>query len=220
MSRPTRAALLATSALIGALALTACGNDDGSMEGMDHGSTESSTPAESASPTESAESPALDPDANANDADVMFAQGMIPHHEQAIEMVDIALANPSITPEVAELAEQIKAAQTPEIDTLNGWLQTWGVDSSQMDHGSMDHGGMMTEQDLADLEAAEGPAVNLMFLDQMIVHHEGAVAMAQDEVDNGQNPDALALAQQIIDTQQAEIDTMQQQLANFTDANA
>lgn len=217
MSSTTRAASLAATALIAAVALTACSNDENTMEGMDHGSTQ-----ESSTPTESTDSTSADPAADFNDADVMFAQMMIPHHEQAIEMADILLANPSAGSEVVELAEQIKQAQAPEIETLNTWLTAWGADAEgQMDHGDMGHGdGMMTEEDLTQLAEAEGPSLDLLFLDQMLMHHKGAVDMAQDEVDNGQNPDAVALAQQIIETQEAEIATMEQQLANLTDANA
>lgn len=215
MSRPTRAAILTVTALITAGALSACSNDQGEMEGMDHSSStqESSTPADGTD-TEAA--------ADFNDADVMFAQMMIPHHEQAIEMSDILLANPAAAPEVIELAEQIKQAQAPEIETLNSWLTAWGVDAgSEMDHGAMGHGdGMMTEEDLAQLAEAEDESVNLLFLDQMLMHHQGAVTMAQDQVDNGQNADAIALAEDIIQTQEAEIVTMQQQLADLTDALA
>lgn len=200
MARPTRAAILATGALLGALTLAACSNDDdpGDMEGMDHGTDQSSTSADA------------DPEADFNEADVMFAQMMIPHHEQAIEMSDIVLANPDVSPEVADLAQQIKDAQEPEIETLTSWLTEWGSDpAEEMDHGDMStDSGMMSEEDLANLESATGAEVNRLFLEQMIMHHEGAVAMAQDQVDNGQNPDAVALAEDIVTTQEAEIATM------------
>lgn len=203
MTRPTRAAILASAALLSALTLTACSNDDsGDMEGMDHGNDQSSTTA----------------DADFNDADVMFAQMMLPHHEQAIEMSDILLANEAAMPEVADLAQQIKDAQGPEIDTLNSWLTEWGADPTggEMDHGDMGDSGMMSEEDLANLEAA-GPEVNRIFLEQMIMHHEGAIAMAQDQVDNGQDPDAIALAEDIITTQEAEITTMSSMLGTLND---
>ena len=213
MARPTRAAILATSALLGALTLAACSNDNdpGDMDGMDHGS-EQSTSAEAADPT-----------AEVNDADVMFAQMMIPHHEQAIEMSDIVLANPDVMPEVADLAQQIKDAQEPEIQTLTGWLTQWGEDPAEggMDHGDMGHdSGMMTEEDLANLEAASGQEVNRLFLEQMIMHHEGAVAMAQDQIDNGQNPDAITLAEDIIATQEEEIATMAGLMGTLNDMSS
>ena len=217
MARPTRATFLAASVLLGALALSACGNgngngnDPGSMEGMDHGDSQSTTSTEP------------DPAADFNDADVMFAQMMIPHHEQAIEMSDIVLAHPDVMPEVSDLAQQIKDAQQPEIETLNGWLAEWGAEPAEgeMDHGSMGHdSGMMSEEDLAALEAASGDELNRLFLEQMTMHHEGAVAMAQDQVDNGQNPDAIALAEEIITTQEEEITTMAVILGTLNEMNS
>lgn len=200
--RPTRAAILAAGALLGALTLAACSNDDpDETEGMDHTTDQSSTSAES---SETA--------ADFNDADVMFAQMMIPHHQQAIEMSEIVLASEGLMPEVADLAQQIMDAQGPEIDTLTIWLTEWGADPAggeEMDHGDMStDSGMMSEEDLANLEAAAGPEVNRLFLEQMIMHHDGAIAMAQDQVSNGQNPEAIALAEEIIATQEEEIATM------------
>ena len=128
-----RTAATAALALTAALVLAGCSagsDDEGSMPGMDHGSSEQT--------------------ADANDADVMFASMMIVHHEQAIEMSDIVLAKEDVNPEVIELAEAIKAAQGPEIDQLQGWLDDWGVDSEEQQMDGMDHGdGMMTEDDLA-----------------------------------------------------------------------
>lgn len=193
-----RTAATAALALSAALVLAGCsaGNDDGSMPGMDHGSSEQA--------------------ADVNDADVMFASMMIVHHEQAIEMSDIVLAKEGVAPEVVELAEEIKAAQGPEIEQLQGWLEDWGVDPEEQQMDGMDHGdGMMTEDDLAALESADGPEASRLFLEQMIVHHEGAVEMAQTQVDDGSNPDAVELAQTIIDAQTAEIQEMQDLLTTL-----
>ncbi len=145
-----------------------------------------------------------------NQADVTFLQGMIPHHEQAIEMSRPAAEN-SQSEQVKDLAEQIQAAQGPEIETMSGWLRDWGVPGSQsgMDHGGMNMGeGMMSPEQMQRLERARGAQFDQMFLTMMIEHHQGAVTMARTELDNGQNPEATQLAQQIIDSQQAEIDTM------------
>ena len=156
----------------------------------------------------------------ATEADEMFVTMMIPHHQQAIDMADILLAKDGADSRVIELAEQIKAAQGPEIDTMLGWLEDWGVDYDPdsmdgMDHGSMGGDGMMSEEDMTLLEDADAAEASRLFLEQMTMHHEGAITMAQEEVDNGQNADAVALAQTIIDTQTAEIATMQELLARL-----
>lgn len=185
--------LVAFVALAGLLA--ACGDDD-DMGGMDHGGDDSSETTEAAAP-----------DADFNDADVEFAQGMIPHHEQAVEMADLADGRAE-SPEVTDLAERIKAAQDPEIEQMTGWLEEWGQEVPEgMDHGGMD--GMMSDDDMTSLEEASGAEFDEMFLTMMIEHHEGAIAMAETELEDGQNADAKELAQTIIDAQQAEIEEMQ-----------
>ncbi|MDQ8706534.1 DUF305 domain-containing protein [Streptomyces sp. LHD-70] len=185
----------------GSLLLAACGNGDG-MDGMDHGSD--STAAAS-------KEPGKDTNASAdfNDADVTFAQGMIPHHQQAIEMSELAETRAS-DPEVKKLAGQIKKAQDPEIKTLQGWLKSWGQ-PTEMDSG-MDHSehggmsGMMSEQDMKDLEAAKGAKFDRAFAEMMIEHHNGAIEMAEDEKKNGKSADAKKMADAIIKGQSAEVD--------------
>ncbi len=179
------------------------------------------------SPTTPAASATSSPAAGAethNDADVMFAQGMIPHHEQAIEMSDMLLAKQGIDPRVVSLANDIKAAQAPEIEQMQGWLSQWGAStttsspSSSMPGHDMSGGetpgtsgghGMMSEQDMAALQNAQGTEASRLFLNQMIEHHQGAITMAQTEIDSGQAPPAITLARSIIDSQQREISTMQ-----------
>ncbi|MGO1410401.1 MULTISPECIES: DUF305 domain-containing protein [unclassified Microbacterium] len=146
----------------------------------------------------------------------MFVTMMIPHHQQAIEMADIVLAKDGLDPAVAELAQQIKDAQGPEMERMLGWLDDWGVeyepdDMGGMDHGSMDDSGdgMMSEEDMATLEEADATQASRIFLEQMIVHHDGAVDMARTALEDGQNQDVLDLAQQVIDDQTAEISIMQ-----------
>ena len=198
-----RTILLATAGLTTSLLLAGCANGAGSgMEGMDHGGSSSSAP-----------SATTEAGATYNDADTSFAMEMVAHHESAIDMSDVLLAKKGIDDRVIELAENIKAAQTPEIETMNSWLEEWGAegDMSGMDHGEM----MMSEEDMAALEAATGTDAARLFLEQMTVHHQGAIDMATTELDQGQNEDALALAQKIIDDQTAEIDTMQQLLGTL-----
>ncbi|KMO67166.1 uncharacterized protein (DUF305 family) [Mycobacterium sp. BK558] len=158
-----------------------------------------------------------DPAAAHNDADVSFASGMVPHHEQAIVMSDIILAKQGIDPRVVELANQIKAAQGPEIATMQKWLTEWGAPVMNHEgHDMSDMGmGMMSDQQLEQLRQAQGVDATRQFLTGMIAHHEGAVRMAQTELDTGKAEDAKKLARDIIDAQQREIATMKQILGSL-----
>src|SRR5690554_4686701 len=156
----TRTITLATGLLAVALTLVGCsptGADSDSAPSDDTGTT-----------------------AEFNDADVDFAAGMAVHHQQAIDMSDMLLEKDGVDERVAALAEDIRAAQGPEIETMNSWLDAWGADSDMggMDHGDMggmdDMGGMMSEDDMAALEQAPGPEASSLFLEQMIKHHQGA----------------------------------------------
>ncbi|WP_448258371.1 DUF305 domain-containing protein [Microbacterium aurum] len=149
------------------------------------------------------------PSAQVNAADEMFVIMMIPHHEQAVEMSDTILGKDGIDDQVQALAQQIKDAQAPEIELMQSWLTNWGMSSSG-DMSGMGHGdGMMSDGDMAALEAADGAEAARLFLEQMIVHHEGAIEMAQTELDAGANEEVIALAQTILEAQAAEIATMQ-----------
>ena len=156
----------------------------------------------------------------ANMADVMFVQMMIPHHEGAIAMSDILLDKSEVDPEISELAEQIKAAQGPEIEQMKQWLDDWGMPSMSDSMDGMDHGGMggmdgmagMSEEDMQALEDANGPEAGDLFLEQMIVHHEGAIEMADDVLADGEHPGVLELAENIIASQTAEIELMRSML--------
>jgi uncharacterized protein (DUF305 family) len=165
--------------------------------------------------------------ADFNDADVTFAQDMIPHHEEAVEMAELAETRAQ-SPEVKDLAKRIKDAQGPEIETMKGWLEEWAGSEADdggmggMDHGSDDgtsddetsEGGMMSEEDMSALEEAEGAEFDEMFLTMMVEHHEGAVEMANTEISEGENEDAIALARDIVEAQEAEIKEMNGLLEN------
>lgn len=155
-----------------------------------------------------------------NDADVDFATAMIPHHAQAISMVDMTTGRPLDEP-VRDLAEQIRTAQTPEIETMSDWLTSWGKDvpATMRDHSHADSGdgmddmgtgmpGMMTAEEMDQLQDASDDAFQRMWLQMMIEHHEGAIAMARTEVGDGSFRDAVALAKQIESAQRDEIDRM------------
>lgn len=182
-----------TLLLAGGLTLASCGDDDGSPGSGDDTSG-----------------------ADFNDADVQFAQDMIPHHEQAVLMAEMAESHAD-SAEVKELAAGIEAAQGPEIQTLTQWLEDWGQDapSGTMDHGDMGHGsssqmpGMMDDEELSDLDDAMGGDWDQMFLTMMIEHHEGAIEMSQTEQADGENADAIALAKKIEADQTAEIAVME-----------
>lgn len=199
MRRSTAALALAATLTLG---LAACGNGDSDSGGHGgHSNNDSSGSAESG--------------ADFNDSDVTFAQQMIPHHEQATEMAALAEGRTQ-NAEVLALAQQIADAQGPEIETMQGFLEDWGAE--EVDHEGMDHesmpgmDGMMSEEDMASLEDSSGAEFDEAFLTMMIEHHEGAIEMAETEQDEGENPEAVALAGQIVEDQTAEIATMQELL--------
>lgn len=146
-----------------------------------------------------------------NDADVAFAQGMIPHHEQAIEMAQLA-EDRAGDPRIADLANRIEAAQAPELGTLQGWLADWDAEPA----GENGHGGhsmgTMSEEDMDALGAASGASFDSSFLELMIEHHTGAVEMAGTELDEGEFADALEMAESIRTGQAEEITEMEQLL--------
>jgi uncharacterized protein (DUF305 family) len=190
MTKKTTTITTAGLAIAAALALTGCATSD-----------TAATP-----DTSSSASAGSSTGAQTNDADVTFVQMMSPHHEQAIEMSDSLLEKTGIRPEVTALATEIKEAQVPEIEQLNAWADQWGVEEmSGMGH---DMDGMMSDSDMQELDAAEGTDAEQLFLNQMIEHHTGAIEMAQTEIDDGQNPDAIAMAEDIVRTQEDEISRM------------
>ncbi|MCZ7379836.1 DUF305 domain-containing protein [Micromonospora sp. WMMC250] len=201
-----RRALLTGVTLSALLASTAACGDDTS--GMDHGSGNSPTVTASASAQAAA---------TANDADVMFAQMMIPHHRQAVEMADLAPTRAN-DPEVKDLAVKIKAAQDPEIVTMTGWLTAWGKPAAAPEGhdmqgmsspGTSAMAGMADDGQMNELKAAKGSEFDKMFAQMMIAHHNGAIEMAKTEQANGGNPEAKALAAQIEADQAAEVQTLQ-----------
>ena len=199
----TRTILAASAALVAALTLASCATTE--VASM-------SEPAASAPATELDEADTTE----FNEADIMFAQMMIPHHLQAVEMSDTLLAKTGISAETMALAEDIKAAQEPEIAQLNGLLVAWGFDemTADDDMAGMDHSsGMMTDEDMTALDAATGPDAERLYLEQMIEHHEGAIDMASPQVIDGKNADAVALAESIESAQQKEISAMKKLLA-------
>ncbi|MFJ2756728.1 DUF305 domain-containing protein [Nocardioides sp. NPDC087217] len=209
--RPLFRATWAAAGLAVLLTLSACGGND------------------------EAEAPQKLSETEHNKADVTFATDMIQHHAQALSMVDLTMDR-NLEPEVQELADSIRAAQSPEIETMSGWLQQWGeeVPSTMRDHvngGHEGHGdgedssmsdsmegmdgdmpGMMSAEDMDALENASDAEFSDMWLTMMIEHHEGAVEMSETEQDEGRFKPAVDLAGTIIESQTAEIDTMEKLL--------
>ena len=212
---------LTAIALVSALALAGCAG--GTEENTDAAASEAAAGSAPAGATSTAEASgsAAEISPEHDDADVMFAQMMIPHHRQAVDMSEILLAKEDVPAEVRDFAQQVIDAQGPEIQRMEAMLSTWGQEptmsesggSGGMDHG--DHGGMsgmMGEEDMQALQDARGTEAARLYLEQMTAHHRGAVEMARDEADNGQNPQAVALAQDVISAQEAEITRMEQLL--------
>ncbi|MDQ3602145.1 MAG: DUF305 domain-containing protein [Actinomycetota bacterium] len=204
MATPARLGALVCGVTL-ALALSACGGEDSS-----NASDSGTPPAAALSASEISQ--------ENNDADVQFTQQMIPHHRQATVMAELA-GDRAESEQVKTLAEEIIAAQQPEIDTMNAMLEKWGEvmsgDGSMggmgMGEGGMETGGMngmMTPQQMTELENASGGEFDRLFLQMMIAHHEGAVEMARAEQADGQNPQAIELAERIDSSQTDEIERM------------
>lgn len=204
-TRTTRALGAVTLTVALTLAASACGDDDGDGDGG--GSSQVSS-------TEH------------NEADVAFAADMLQHHAQALSMVDLTLERP-LDPEVQQLAEQIREAQGPEIETFTDWLTAWGeeVPATMRDHANAGHDmgdmgdamegvdtdmpGMMSAEDMQALQSAPDADFQTRWLEMMVEHHEGAVEMAQAQVEDGRYEPAVTLAEEIAASQSAEIDTME-----------
>ncbi|MGP4089131.1 DUF305 domain-containing protein [Streptomyces sp. KR55] len=182
-----------------ALVLAACGGNSDSSAGHDGHATKS--PSASSAPASQGQH---------NVADVAFAQGMIPHHRQAVEMADLAPSRAE-SAEVKKLAEDIKKAQDPEIKTMSGWLASWGEEvpaGGAMGHSAHGTSGMMTTEEMDQLKNSSGKAFDTAFMEMMIKHHEGAVAMARTEQADGAYEPAKKTAGAIITSQTAEITQM------------
>lgn len=162
---------------------------------------------------------AADAEFNAND--VTFAQGMIPHHQQAVQMSTIALdPERKAGAEVKDLATRIQGAQDPEIQLMTGWLTEWGqpIDAMTgmegMETGDMPGmEGMMSSDEMTVLAAANGPAFDKLWLDMMVRHHQGAVTMSKTAQTDGKAAVVKELAGKIISAQEAEIAEMSKLLA-------
>jgi uncharacterized protein (DUF305 family) len=163
-----------------------------------------------------------------NAADVSFATNMIPHHAQALQMVDLTIGR-TLDPDIAALTEDIRDAQAPEIEIMTGWLTGWGkpIPETPRDHVNADDDtmggmhisgdempGMMSSDELAELDAATDAEFGDMWLTMMIAHHKGAIDMARTEQADGVFQPAIRLAKEIENSQQQEISHMQELLGS------
>ena len=197
---------------IGAIALVGCGADEDPV--VQQPTNEDGQPDDASEDSEAA---------SPNEADVEFTRSMIAHHQQAVEMAALA-DEQAESPDVRRLAEQIEAAQQPEIEMMTDWLETWGEDPA--DDGGMDHGGMgdesasgmgmMSSDEMAALEAATGAEFDRLFLEMMIEHHRGAIEMAEEIQETGSHPDVLKLAAAVVETQETEVVEMERLLSEMT----
>ena len=151
------------------------------------------------------------------DFDLRFLDGMVPHHEGAVVMAQEVLAK-SQRPELKKLANEVIAAQKKEITQMQQWRKEWYPNAGAQLmawHGEMNHMMAMSDAQMSsmrmdmDLGAADAD-FDLRFINAMIPHHEGALVMAQDAIAKSRRSQITKLSQEIIASQQAEIEQMKQ----------
>ncbi|MDY6995313.1 MAG: DUF305 domain-containing protein [Actinomycetota bacterium] len=205
MSSFPRRAVAALAASAVAAVLTACGSPAESAENAQADGPQLEAPVITGEP------------AGYNAADVAFASSMVPHHKQAVELATMAPEHTD-NPAVLAVADQIAATQVPEINILNVFLVQWNENPEIGSGGHAGHGqsmqgsmqGTVDDATLARLESLQGPEFDTLWLESMISHHQGAIQMAEAEVADGENVDAVAMAEMMVSTQQAEIEQMRQ----------
>lgn len=206
MSSPPARAAAALAAVVLAVVLAACTRPADTAGDGQSGSQSTETPVITGEP------------AGFNADDIAFADNMIAHHKQAIELSKL-VPDRSTNPELVALASRIPAVQQPEINILNVFLVQWNenpeVGSSDAD-GHAGHGqpmqGMVDDATVSKLESLRGAEFDKLWLESMIGHHQGAVEMANTEIADGENVDAIAMAKTMVATQEGEIGQMKQML--------
>ncbi|MBE1560976.1 DUF305 domain-containing protein [Nonomuraea africana] len=145
-------------------------------------------------------------------ADVRFAEGMIPHHRQALEMAGLVDAR-TTTKSVRAVARQITLTQQPEITLMSDWLDGLGrAVPDHSSHGGGDGYGMASLEEMNRLRAARGAAFDRLFLELMIRHHEGARRMAREELSGGRDQTMRLMADDVFAGQGIEIARMRELL--------
>lgn len=151
-----------------------------------------------------------------NSTDVEFAEGMIPHHQQALALAALVPGR-STNPDVIKIAAGIAAQQEPEVTAMRAMMIQWQVDPPATSHhgGSTESGnqqGMVDDATMAKLKTLKGTQFDTLWLQSMISHHQGAIAMAKVEIAHGQSQDMKVMANNIVITQESEIGDLKQLL--------
>ncbi|MGW1011468.1 DUF305 domain-containing protein [Streptomyces termitum] len=212
LTTPRRPVAVAALAALAVLALGACESEGGRAAPAPSASGAASVvvpgkPGEPARRVSPEEAKSLLPDERPNGADFRYVQMMIVHHRQALTMSALAPER-AASPKVRKVAERIAAAQQPEIGAMEGWLTANGGPREQAGHGEHAMAGMATGEQLARLRASKGAAFDTLFLELMVAHHQGAVAMAAEVLGEGNNVQVEEMATDVIAQQAAEINRM------------
>ena len=204
MMRVRRAAAASVLAL-GAAGLSACSPGGPASQGP---STSPPAPPASSAPAQ----PGSEVSPAHNQADVQFVKMMVPHHQQALRMAEIVLPKQGLDPQVRQMTEKIQREQGPEIAKMQSWLGAWNAGPAMSLEQARGMRGLLSPEDLVQLERADGATASKLLLQQMTEHHRGAVSMSGPETHNGTNPQAKQLAHSIVASQQQQIQQMQSML--------
>ncbi|QIY60265.1 DUF305 domain-containing protein [Streptomyces sp. RPA4-5] len=223
VKRPRRASVLVAAGcgpvLALALALSGCSADEDAKASAANGPKvlAPGRPGETARTLTADEAKKARRDDSPNPADLAYVQMMIPHHQQALVMTDLAKRYAD-SGQVGRLAGRIAAAQRPEIGAMKGWLSSHGGDHEAGGHPHHDGEmpGMATAAELDRLRAARGARFDALFLRLMIAHHQGAVYMATEALSEGNNALVEEMASEVIAQQGAEIGRMRRIQAELT----
>jgi len=219
--RPLRP-LLAAALVVGYAAVAGCSGAGSAPPPEGHAHLPGQGDHTHATPTKPGSSATATPDWNHDD--VSYLQMMIPHHGQALDLAELA-ATRAADPRVRALAARTEAARGPEVWLMAGWLAERGIDvpspdedPHEYDHGEHGHHpmrGLLAADDLAALADAEGPAFDRLFLDELLRHQRGAIAMADDVLATGTDPRAAEIATEVRAGQRAEVARMERLLAQL-----
>ena len=146
-------------------------------------------------------------------ADIMFLQMMIPHHQQAVDISNLAMKT-SKDSELLALAKKIAADQTSEIAMMKAWLKDAGA-GTDMGHSMEGMGGMLNDAELSALNAESGRKFDLLWLKGMTGHHDGAIHMTT-MIRDASNPDIKAFGEKVVADQSAQIEQMKAMIARLS----